>query len=435
MSIDLAFDREHLWHPYTSLQQPLPVYPVVSASGVLLQLEDGRQLIDGTSSWWAAVHGYNHPVLNAAIEQQLKQMSHVMFGGITHAPAIELGKLLLSMVPANLQHIFYADSGSIAVEVALKMALQYQLALGRTGKNKILSLRKAYHGDTFAAMSVCDPVDGMHQLFAGQLTPQLFAPAPARAFADSWQAQDGDALRQMFERNHQQIAAFIVEPVLQGAGGMRLYHPQYLRLARALCDQYQVLLICDEIATGFGRTGKLFAVEHAGIEPDILCLGKALSGGYLTLAATLCSREVARGIGQGQTGALMHGPTYMANPLACAVARASLQLIAQGHWQAQVASIEQQLQAELAPLRFRPQVAAVRVLGAVGIVEMNANIHVAKAQALMVAQGVWIRPFGRLFYLMPPYVIEPAQLSRLTAALAAIVDADILQQAPALPGA
>ena len=434
MSIDLQFDRQHLWHPYTSMASPLPVYPIKSAHGCLLALDDGRELVDGTSSWWAAIHGYNHPQLNAAVSKQLQQMSHVMFGGITHAPAIELGKLLLDLVPSNLQHIFYADSGSIAVEVALKMALQYQLALGNRQKSRVLSLRKAYHGDTFATMALCDPVDGMHAMFQAQLTSHLFAPAPTRAFDEDWQLSDGDALRQMFEQYHQQLAAFVLEPVLQGAGGMRLYHPQYLRQARELCDQYQVLLICDEIATGFGRTGKLFAVDHAGIQPDILCLGKALSGGYITLAATLCSSAVADDISRGAVGALMHGPTYMANPLACAVACASLKIIQTGIWQSQVAQIEQQLQL-LKSLAQYPAVKAVRVLGAVGIVEMHSNIDVAKAQALMVAQGVWIRPFGNLFYLMPPYIIRPAELAQLIAALEFIVQQDVLHQAPALPGA
>lgn len=434
MSIDLQFDRQHLWHPYTSMASPLPVYPVQCADGCTLTLDDGRVLIDGTSSWWAAIHGYNHPQLNAAVGAQLQQMSHVMFGGITHAPAVALGKLLLELVPANLQHIFYADSGSIAVEVALKMALQYQLALGNPQKSRVLSLRKAYHGDTFATMALCDPVDGMHAMFQAQLTSHLFAPAPTRAFNEDWQSADGDALRAMFAQHHQQLAAFVLEPVLQGAGGMRLYHPQYLRLARELCDQYQVLLICDEIATGFGRTGKLFAVDHAGILPDIMCLGKALSGGYITLAATLCSSAVADGISRGAVGALMHGPTYMANPLACAVACASLKIIQTGIWQSQVAQIELQLQ-QLKPLAQYPAVKAVRVLGAVGIVEMNSNIDVAKAQALMVARGVWIRPFGNLFYLMPPYIIQPAELAQLIAALQFIVQQDVLHQAQALPGA
>ncbi len=416
------------------MANPLPVYPVKSASGVLLQLDDGRVLVDGTSSWWAAIHGYNHPELNAAVTNQLQQMSHVMFGGITHAPAVALGKLLLQLVPVALQHIFYADSGSIAVEVALKMALQYQLARGQKTKTHMLSLRKAYHGDTFATMALCDPVDGMHAMFQGQLTSHVFAPAPERAYDDEWQDSDGEALIHIFQQRHADLAAFVLEPVLQGAGGMRLYHPEYLRLARALCDQYDVLLICDEIATGFGRTGKLFAVDHAGIVPDIMCLGKALSGGYITLAATLCTSAVAEGISSGAVGALMHGPTYMANPLACAVACASLKIIQTGVWQTQVGQIEQQLLL-LKRLAQYPAVKAVRVLGAVGIVEMHHNIDVAKAQALMVARGVWIRPFGNLFYLMPPYIIQPDELLQLTEALEFIVQQDVSQQAQTLPGA
>lgn len=435
MSIDLAFDRQHLWHPYTSLHNPLPVYPVTRADGCLLTLADGRQLVDGTSSWWAAVHGYNHPELNQAITTQLSQMSHVMFGGITHQPAIELGKLLLAMLPTPLAHIFYADSGSIAVEVALKMALQYHLATGQRQKTKILSLRKAYHGDTFAAMSVCDPVDGMHQLFSHQLPQQLFAPAPTRAFADTWQDSDASAWRAMFAAHHHEIAAFIVEPVLQGAGGMRLYHPAYLTLARQLCDEYGVLLIFDEIATGFGRTGQLFAMQHAGVVPDIVTLGKALSGGYLSLGATVCSNKVAAGISQGEPGALMHGPTFMANPLACAVAAASLRLLAQNHWQAQVSAIEQHLQQHLLPLASCAQVKSVRVLGAVGIIEMRDVVDVAKAQAQMVAAGVWVRPFANLIYLMPPFTISSSELSQLTSAVTAIVAADILRAGPTLPGA
>jgi len=435
MSIDLAFDRQHLWHPYTSINNPLPVYPVQRAEGCVLHLSDGRALVDGTSSWWAAVHGYNHPQLNQAITTQLSQMSHVMFGGITHQPAVELGQRLLAMLPSELCRIFYADSGSIAVEVALKMALQYQLAIGQPQKTRILSLRKAYHGDTFAAMSVCDPIDGMHQLFSAQLPQQRFAEAPQRAFADNWQHEDGDNWRALFAEHHHEIAAFILEPVLQGAGGMRLYHPAYLTLARQLCDQYGVLLIFDEIATGFGRTGKLFAMQHANVVPDIITLGKALSGGYLSLGATVCNQKVADGISQGNPGALMHGPTFMANPLACAVASASLALLSSNQWLEQVAAIEQHLRQALVPLATARQVKAVRVLGAIGIVEMHQNVDVAKAQALMVALGVWVRPFANLIYLMPPFVISQPQLSQLTQAVAQLVEADILRHDTALPGA
>jgi adenosylmethionine-8-amino-7-oxononanoate aminotransferase len=431
MAIDLHFDRQHIWHPYTSLQNPLPVYPITHASGVRLYLEDGRSLIDGTSSWWSAVHGYNHPVLNAAVTQQLAKMSHVMFGGITHQPAVDLAKTLLSLVPASLTKVFFADSGSIAVEVALKMALQYWLSQGNLQKTKILSLAKAYHGDTFAAMAVCDPDDGMHSLFRSQLTPQLFAPAPLSRFAGTWQPEDETALRLLFSNHHQDIAAMIVEPILQGAGGMRMYHPCYLQLCRELCDEYNILLICDEIATGFGRTGKLFACEHATIAPDIMCVGKALSGGYITLAATMCSDKVANGI----AGALMHGPTYMANPLACSVANASLQLIATGVWQQQVATIERQLKIELQAAKNLPNVADLRVLGAVAVLEMTATVDVALCQRLFVELGVWIRPFGRLLYLMPPFVISATELSQLTSALLQVASQPIFTSQPPLPGA
>lgn len=431
MAIDLEFDRQHIWHPYTALQQPLPVYPVSRAEGCLLFLEDGRSLIDGTASWWSAAHGYNHPLLNAAVVRQLSQMSHVMFGGIVHQPAVDLAKLLLQMVPAGLSKVFFADSGSIAVEVALKMALQYRLSQHQAGKHKILSLAKAYHGDTFAAMAVCDPDDGMHSMFRSQLTPHLFAPAPQSRFDGEFLASDALALRQMFATHHHELAAMIVEPIVQGAGGMRIYHPAYLTLCRQLCDEFDVLLIVDEIATGFGRTGKLFACEHAAISPDILCVGKALSGGYLSLGATLCSDKVANGI----TGALMHGPTFMANPLACSVATASLQLIATQQWQAQVAAIEQQLQQELAVARALPQVADVRVLGAIGVIELKQNVDVALCQRLFVELGVWIRPFGKLLYLMPPFIITASQLTTLTQAMIDVCQQKIFSQQAPLPGA
>jgi len=413
MSINLDFDRQHIWHPYTSMLTPLPVYPVVRADGCELELEDGRKLIDGTASWWSAVHGYNHPRLNQAISSQLSQMAHVMFGGITHQPAVALCQQLLKMVPANLSKVFLADSGSIAVEVALKMALQYWQGMGQTQKTRLVSLRKGYHGDTFAAMAVCDPHDSMHSMFSQLLPQHDFLPAPQSAFAGPFDDNDLTPLRDLLRQSANDIAAIILEPIVQGYGGMRFYHPDYLRGVRELCDQYQVLLIADEIATGFGRSGKLFACEHAAINPDILCLGKALSGGYLTLAATLCSDEIARGISLSAAGGLMHGPTFMANPLACAVALESISIIAEGHWQQQVAAIEQQLTVELAPCAKLAAVKEVRVLGAIGVLEMRQKVDVAKLQAQFVEHGVWIRPFNNLIYIMPPFTISSAQLSRL----------------------
>lgn len=415
--MDLSFDREHIWHPYSSLIDPPPVYPVARAEGVRIYLEDGRGLIDGMSSWWSTLHGYNVPELNLALREQMEKMSHVMFGGLTHQPAIDLCKKLVEITPQPLTRVFLADSGSVSVEVAIKMALQYWQSRGRGEKNRLLALRNGYHGDTFGAMATCDPVNGMHHLFAGQLTQHLFAPAPQPKFHEACRDDDITELRQLIETHHSELAAVILEPIVQGAGGMRFYSPQYLQRVRELCDQYDLLLIADEIATGFGRSGKLFACEHAGISPDILTLGKALTGGTMTLAATLCSDRVAEGICQGEAGVFMHGPTFMGNPLACAAANASIELLLSSPWQQRVQAIEQQLRRELQPLHNAPGVAEVRVLGAIGVVEMREPAPMGRVQEELIARGVWLRPFGKLVYTMPPYVISQQDLSQLTSAM------------------
>ncbi len=418
----LEYDHKHIWHPYTSISNPLPVYAVESAEGVRIKLHNGKELIDGMASWWSVIHGYNHPVLTKAIQEQASRLSHVMFGGLTHEPAVNLSKLLVDVTPEKLQKVFLCDSGSVAVEVAMKMALQYFYALGKGQKKRFMTIRSGYHGDTFHAMSVCDPVTGMHHIFEGVLPKYIFADRPEIPFYGEWDETDIASLYNLVEEHHNEICAIILEPIVQGAGGMRFYHPQYLKTVREICDEYGILLIADEIATGFGRSGELFACNHAKITPDIMCLGKALTGGYLSLAAVMATEKVGEVISSADPGVFMHGPTFMGNPLACSVAIASISVLKQSQWQLNIGNIEKWLLDGLSPCRQMKHVHDVRVLGAIGVVELKSPVNMASIQEQFVNNGVWVRPFGKLVYLMPPYVINREDLKTLTSAVVKVVE-------------
>jgi adenosylmethionine-8-amino-7-oxononanoate aminotransferase len=410
-------DRAVVWHPYAPMPAAHPAVPVVAAEGTRLRLADGRELVDGMSSWWAAIHGYRHPVLDAAVRQQLDEMAHVMFGGITHPAAVDLAELLVEVTPAELRHVFFCDSGSVAVEVAMKLAVQHWLGRGQPGRHRMLTVRGGYHGDTLHAMSVCDPDTGMHHMFSAILPGQLFAPAPSPRFGEAFEPAHVAELAALLRAHRDEVAAVILEPVVQGAGGMRFYAPEYLAAVRALCDETGALLITDEIATGFGRTGRLFGADHAGIAPDIMCVGKAMTGGYLSMAAVLCTGAVADAVSHAESGALMHGPTYMGNPLAAAVSAASIRLLLSQPWESTIARIEGRLRAALAPAAGLEQVADVRVLGAIGVVETRHPLPMDAMQAVFLEHGVWLRPFGRLVYTMPPYIATDDDVDRIAAAM------------------
>jgi adenosylmethionine-8-amino-7-oxononanoate aminotransferase len=416
----LEFDKNHIWHPYSSMQNPLHVELIKSASGVHLELQNGEKIIDGMSSWWSTIHGYNVPELNDAIKNQLQNMSHVMFGGLTHEPAIKLAKKLVDLTHESLAYVFFSDSGSVSVEVAMKMALQFHQSQNNTKKTKFLSLEKGYHGDTLGTMSICDPITGMHTIFKDVLHKNLFAPSPTCSYDEPWDDKYIATCRDIIEQNHETIAAVILEPIVQGAGGMNIYSPEYLKQIKLLCDKYDLLLIFDEIATGFGRTGKLFAYEHANVIPDILCVGKALTGGYVSLAATITNIKVVKGV-ETNSNILMHGPTFMGNPLACSVANASLELLTSSPWQERVKNIEQTLKENLSTCSELDIVKEVRVLGAIGVVELNKNVDLAWMSKEFVKEGVWIRPFLNMVYIMPPFVIQKAELEKLTTALYNVV--------------
>lgn len=417
----LKFDKNHIWHPYSSMKNPSPMQLVKSANGVLIELDDGKQLIDGMSSWWSAIHGYNVTELNEEITNQLTKMSHVMFGGLTHEPAINLAKTLVDITDKSLEFVFLSDSGSVSVEVAIKMALQYHNSLGSVKKTKLLSLKKGYHGDTFGAMSVCDPVTGMHSIFKDVLHKNFFTESPQCKFNDKWEEKYISDLKNVVNKNHKEIAAIILEPIVQGAGGMHIYSPEYLKQVKVICNEHNILLIFDEVATGFGRTGKMFAHEHAGVVPDILCVGKAITGGYMSLAATITNQKVVNGV-ESNTNVLMHGPTFMGNPLACSVANASLKLLLESPWQTRVQNIQTLLEKNLSSCEELEIVKEVRVLGAIGVVELNVDVDLTWMTKEFIKEGVWIRPFLNLVYIMPPFIIKDSELIHLTSAIYNVIN-------------